>query len=287
MINKTKLAFDLLEQEMEVICKEEQLRFVGGSGGYTWQQFVDAVNSGNLSSIPAGSYIMSSSGDSFSFFGEGLNEVIVLDKTPAYSSSGYSSWSWTNSTTGGSGSFFLDSIGYSDFYNGGSAGGGDPTPEWGISDFFGHYNNGNGEPVSLFDMGLRDDVISSDIYLQMMTNVNNQIENFVHNQVAQGSNYPGTFQFSWDFNNSYDFTLEAGLFAVGSATIAGQFSGTFTIDNEGKINVNGYLDLNFHDRFEDPWDLLNATNGSWDPTGTPYDINDNWQQEILMQNIVP
>ncbi|PRZ21571.1 hypothetical protein [Flavobacterium granuli] len=131
---------------MEVICKEEQLRFVGGSGGYTWQQFVDAVNSGNLSSIPAGSYIMSSSGDSFSFFGEGLNEVIVLDKTPAYSSSGYSSWSWTNTTTGGSGSFFLDSIGYSDFYNGGS----------------GSTSNGGDSPVDSFVNSMLSLVDSSD-----------------------------------------------------------------------------------------------------------------------------
>ena len=285
MKNKAKLAFDLLEQEMEVISKEDQIRFVGGSGGYTWQQFIDAVNSGDLSQIPAGSYIMSSSGNSFSFFGEGLNEVIVSKRTPAAgSSSGFSFWDWSD-PTGGSGSFWFSSNGY--VVGGGGFGGGGSISEWGIGDFFNHYNNGNGETVSLFEMGLRDDVVSSDIYLQMMTNVNNQIENFVHNQVAQGSNYPGTFQFSWDFNNSYDFTLETGLFAVGSATISGQFSGVFTIDNDGKINVNGSLDLNFHDRFEDPWDLLNATNGSWDPTGTPYDINENWQQEILMQNIIP
>ena len=46
MKNKAKLAFDLLEQEMEVICKEDQIRFIGGSGGYTWQQIVDAINTG-------------------------------------------------------------------------------------------------------------------------------------------------------------------------------------------------------------------------------------------------
>ena len=36
MKNKAKLAFELLEQEMEVIYKEDLIRFTGGSGDYTW-----------------------------------------------------------------------------------------------------------------------------------------------------------------------------------------------------------------------------------------------------------
>jgi hypothetical protein len=121
MKNKAKLAFDLLEQEMEVIYKDELVRFTGGSGGFTYQQLVDAINSGNLSSIPAGSYIMNSE-NSFSYWEGSLNEVIVFSKAQTSSSGGYSSWDWSNTTTGGSGSVFLDSIGYSDFYNGGSGG---------------------------------------------------------------------------------------------------------------------------------------------------------------------
>ena len=34
MKNKAKLAFELLELEMEVIYKEDLMQFVGGSGGY-------------------------------------------------------------------------------------------------------------------------------------------------------------------------------------------------------------------------------------------------------------
>lgn len=89
MTNKAKLAFDLLEQEMEVICKEEQVRFTGGSGGYTWQQIVDAINSGNLSSIPAGTYV--SSGGMFTYYEQGY---VCSNGTSTYgfsiSSGGYS-----------------------------------------------------------------------------------------------------------------------------------------------------------------------------------------------------
>jgi hypothetical protein len=69
MKNKAKLAFDLLEQEMEVICKEEQVRFTGGSGSYTYEQLVAAFNSGDLSSIPAGTYV--SSGGMFTYYEQG------------------------------------------------------------------------------------------------------------------------------------------------------------------------------------------------------------------------
>ncbi|GIQ60562.1 hypothetical protein Flavo103_36980 [Flavobacterium collinsii] len=173
---------------------------------------------------------------------------------------------------------------------GGSGGGSEYYQEvtnWTTNDFFDHYHNGNGEEVSLTSMGLRDEVIASDVYLQMMTNVNNQIENFVHDQVSKGSNYSGKFEFTWDFNNVYDFTSTSGLFAIGRATISGVFLGSFVIDEAGKINVNGTIDLDFHDRFEDPWDIINLTNGSWDPTGVPYDINDSWQQQIQMEDIRP
>jgi hypothetical protein len=125
MANKTKLAFDLLEQEMEVICKEEQVRFTGGSGSYTYEQLVAAFNSGDLSSIPAGSYIMNSE-NSFSYWEGSLNEVVVFSRTHVVSSGGGgSSWDWSNTTTGGSGSFWFSSNGYVD--GGGSTGGGSST----------------------------------------------------------------------------------------------------------------------------------------------------------------
>lgn len=69
MTNKTKLAFDLLEQEMEVICKEDQVRLIGGSSGYTWQQIFDAINSCDLSQLPAGTYV--NSGGMFTYYQQG------------------------------------------------------------------------------------------------------------------------------------------------------------------------------------------------------------------------
>jgi hypothetical protein len=237
--------------------------------------------------------------ESKSLFGGGWYEQLNNVNVGGYSSYGYGAdyqlssgmynYDWHNNGDGGgggtsgSGSSWIDNN--EDGIN--DANQTQDPPEWSLTDFFDHYNNGNGQPVNLNDMGLRDDVISSDVYLQLMTNVNNQIEDLVHAQVAQGNNQPGTYQFTWDFNNSYDFTLAEGLFAIGSATINGQFSGEFTLDVNCNINVTGLLNLNFHDSFEDPWDLINAIPGSWDPSGTPYSIDDNWQQEILMQNIKP
>lgn len=69
MTNKAKLAFDLLEQEMEVIYKDELVRFTGGSGSYTYEQLVAAINSGDLSNIPAGTYV--SSGGMFTYYEQG------------------------------------------------------------------------------------------------------------------------------------------------------------------------------------------------------------------------
>lgn len=80
MTNKAKLTFELLEQEMEIFSKEEQRRFTGGTDTFTWQQFVDAYNSGDLSQIQAGSYIMGSSGNIVyggDIYGGQLNNVTI------------------------------------------------------------------------------------------------------------------------------------------------------------------------------------------------------------------
>jgi hypothetical protein len=197
---------------------------------------------------------------------------------------------WNNHGTSSSGGGGGGGVSYWVDNNGDGINDADQTQdpqEWGLLDFFDHYNNGNGQAVTLDQMCLRDDVIASNVYLEIMTNVNNQIEALVHAQVAQGNNQPGTYQFTWDFNNTYDFTLAPDLFALGGSVLGGKFSGVYTLDANCNINVNGTLNVNFHTTFEDPWDIVNAAPGSWDPTGIPYSIDDTWQQEILMQNIKP
>ena len=116
MTNKSKLAFDLLEQELEVFSREEQRGVLGGSSssggfGLTYEQLISAVHNGNFSQLNAGRYTMDADVDLTIF----LNEVIVTRKRWASSngySSGYSSdyfWDWTNTMTGGSGSVWLNS----------------------------------------------------------------------------------------------------------------------------------------------------------------------------------
>jgi hypothetical protein len=95
MKNKAKLAFELLELEMEVIYKEDLMQFIGGSEGYTWQQFVNDIQNGNFSNVPAGSYLMNNDG-STTIYGGMLNEVVISSN---YSSGGYgysSSGSFSN-----------------------------------------------------------------------------------------------------------------------------------------------------------------------------------------------
>lgn len=43
MKNKAKLAFELLEQEMEVVYKEDLIQFVGGSGGFNSDCVIEAI----------------------------------------------------------------------------------------------------------------------------------------------------------------------------------------------------------------------------------------------------
>ena len=140
MTNKSKLAFDLLEQELEVFSREEQRGVLGGSSssggfGLTYEQLISAVHNGNFSQLNAGRYTMDADVDLTIF----LNEVIVTRKRWASSngySSGYSSdyfWDWTNTMTGGSGSVWLNS----DYFGGGgSTGGGTGSSSYPVSDLY-------------------------------------------------------------------------------------------------------------------------------------------------------
>lgn len=167
---------------------------------------------------------------------------------------------------------------------GGSGGGGGSTDlpsesemEWSINQFFNHYNNGNGEAVSLEEIGFIDDIRESDEYTEMMGRVNAQIEasiiSYIQSHGVQ-TNSIGPVQYN--FKNAYDFTGDA--FAIGAATINGNAQGSFTVDSVGDITWSANVNIDFHDSFEDPWDLFNNFEGSWDPTGTPFEIVGNWDE---------
>lgn len=129
MNNKTKLAFDLLEQEMEVLSNSENNRTKGGIDPVNGDVFVSA----NGQTLVWDPFL----GD---WYGGELNEVIVTKKSPpANSSSGYSDyWVWENHFTGSYGSFWLSSGGYVDGGGGGggSTGGGDGGETYPVSDLY-------------------------------------------------------------------------------------------------------------------------------------------------------
>ena len=110
MTNKAKLAFDLLEQEIEVLSVSENNRIMGGT---------DPVEGDTC--VIGGVTCVWISG---MWYAE-LNEVIITGNSSYNSSSGYTdfSWNWSNPYTGGSGSFWLSSGGYVEG-SGGSTGGG-------------------------------------------------------------------------------------------------------------------------------------------------------------------
>ena len=84
---------------MEVICKEEQVRFTGGSSGYTVQEVIDAINNGNYGQIPAGMYSQET------LFGENLREVMIGARTRMPSEV------WGSVVVGGTGSYWLNMTG--------------------------------------------------------------------------------------------------------------------------------------------------------------------------------
>lgn len=200
MTNKAKLAFDLLEQEMEVICKEEQVRFTGGSGGYTWQEVVDAINNGNYGQIPAGMYSQET------LFGENLREVMIGARTKMPSEV------WGSVVLGGTGSFWLNMTGgYGGVEGGGVEGGGGST------------GSGEGSPSNY---EIASNIASNAIATGLAFN-----EFYTNMSSAIFSNTPVTAN---DFVKSIFDNNPSGSF-IDDIKAAGEFKGIAILSSTGKF----------------------------------------------------
>jgi len=215
----------------------------------------------------------SSRSDDPTYYGGSLDEVIVGPSGGGNSGGGGSSdWGFgddQNQYQGGGDNY------------GGSGGGGGDLPsenqsEWSNSLFMDHYFHGNGQNVSLAAIGFEDDIRESNVYTEMLGRVNDQIEASIVSYIqAHGLQNNSTGPVQHEFVRSYGFTGDA--FAIGSATINGNVQGTFQIDSIGDVTWTAQIHMDFYDKFEDPYDVINAVPGSYDP-GTPYDIIGNWNE---------
>lgn len=175
-----------------------------------------------------------------------------------------------------------------DYHNEDSPDNADESIEWSWEDFRYHYYNGDGEAVNLNEMGLRDDITLSQEYLDMKSRIYDQLVEMVRERIANEGLGEGTYDLQNGTNNSYDFTFEIDTFPIGTATIDTFFDGEFTIDENGVISIEGNLNVDFYDYFTDPLDIPNWVDGEWNPAdATPFEISDEWVDEILMSNIQP
>ena len=81
------------------------------------------------------------------------------------------------------------------------------------------------------------------------------------------------------FKNAYKWGDEM-VWAMGSGMLEGEFKGTVVKQDDGAYKITGHIEYHYTDRFEDPYDTFNWVHGSWDPYGTPYDVEERWTVPI-------
>jgi hypothetical protein len=136
-----------------------------------------------------------------------------------------------------------------------------------------HYRNDGGD-LTLQKMGLLNEVQNYSRVQKMHTDLGSQIDKYAREQAGQLSS--GTHPMSYDFNNAYQ--LEGNKFAFGTVTISGEFTAKINVGNDGSYSYEGTTDIQFYDRFTDPYDTLNLFKKDWNPDGTPYNISGSGSQ---------
>lgn len=145
----------------------------------------------------------------------------------------------------------------------------DKIPAWTHDDFFNHYKNGDGKGVLLSEIGHLQSVINS---------AKVKVFPEVEEQIYEKARRLGDGTYPYRYIDSYSFHLT--VFHIGGATVSRE--GQMTVTEQGDfLIVKANIDYHFHDRFTDPYDLINVTDGEYDPQGTkPYDIDDTWSTYI-------
>ena len=132
-----------------------------------------------------------------------------------------------------------------------------------------HYTGDSGKPMTLTEMGLSTDLkqlVNEDGAFGKKGNIQDR---FIQ-QVIQGET---------SFENAYKWGDEM-VWTMGSGMLKGEFKGTVVKQDDGTYKLTGHIEYHYTDRFEDPYDTFNWVPGSWDPYGTPYDVEERWTVPI-------
>lgn len=142
---------------------------------------------------------------------------------------------------------------------------------WGNMRMLGHYTGNSGKSMTLTEMGLSVD----------LKQLVNQDGAFGKEGSIQGRFIQQVIQDQDDtrFKNAYKWGDEM-VWAMGSGVLKGEFKGTVVKQDDGAYKITGCIEYHYTDRFEDPLDTFNWFSGSWDPFGTPYNVEERWTVSI-------
>lgn len=142
---------------------------------------------------------------------------------------------------------------------------------WGNMRMYKHYADNSGKSMTLTEMGLS-------VGLKQLVN---QDGAFGKEGSIQGRFIQQVIQDQDDtrFKNAYKWGDEM-VWAMGSGMLEGEFKGTVVKQDDGTYKITGHIEYHYTDRFEDPYDTFNWVSGSWDPFGTPYDVEERWTVPI-------
>ena len=142
---------------------------------------------------------------------------------------------------------------------------------WGNKRMLDHYTGDSGKSMTLTEMGLSVD----------LKQLVNQDGAFGNEGSIQGRFIQQVIQDQDDtrFKNAYKWGDEM-VWAMGSGVLKGEFKGTVVKQDDGAYKITGCIEYHYTDRFEDPLDTFNWFSGSWDPFGTPYNVEERWTVSI-------
>ena len=121
----------------------------------------------------------------------------------------------------------------------------DGTSKWPTYDYVYHAYFGGGRDVTLSETGNLEDVFNNYMYDQ-------GTGERVKSQVIEAARIAGPGYFEYNFENSYSF--RDIIFALGSSTVRGKFSGVIREEN-GFMKIYGSVEYQFIDEFTDPVDV--------------------------------
>ena len=145
------------------------------------------------------------------------------------------------------------------------------TKEFSSTDLYDLYKSGRGRNVTLSQVGLSSKIQKAVASNPALTKNKGSVQSRFINQLKSG----GADE---KFERTYDFG--SVVFAIGGATVSGQFDGTVTKNENGTTHIEGTITYSFHDTFTDPYDTFNVTTGEFNPDGKPYEITETWTVKI-------